>query len=281
MCARAAARYSGQEDALDYLAYSELVTRWSKVAAVREYGRVVEAGREYPLYCLEAVAPGQPVLVVTAGFHGEEPGGPLTLARRFDEVAAHAKARGVGLRVYPCLNPSGFEAGHRYNASGERPNNDFLRYVSPTGELREEVAAGEPFASWHTYDGGPKETRALRADLLRFEAPRAALDLHQDAWVKRPCMYAYYFTERERHVAVFKRCARFAKVGVNVAVHDASRTDAAGLIIHYDGSVSDWFFRRGARHVAVLETSTRLTQDACDGINLEWVRSYVDFAAEP
>jgi hypothetical protein len=31
--------------------------------------------------------------------------------------------------------------------------------------------------------------------------------------------------------------------------------------------------------VAVLETSTRLTRQACDALNLEWVRAFIDFAA--
>jgi hypothetical protein len=39
-----------------------------------------------------------------------------------------AALREVGLRIYPCINPSGFEAHIRYNLAGERPNNDFLRY---------------------------------------------------------------------------------------------------------------------------------------------------------
>ena len=219
-------------------------------------------------------------MVVTAGFHGEEPAGPLTFAHHFGEAAAYAADRNVALRVYPCINPSGFERGQRYNASGEHPNNDFLRYVV-AGQVREEVAVGEPFDSFSTFEGGPKETRALREDLLRFAPPKAALDIHQDAWVKRACFYAYYFTERERHRALMHRCVRWAKMGVNVAVHDNSRTDDCGLIVHHDGSVSDWFFRRGSQRVAVLETSTRLSRQACDALNLEWIRAFIDGAVEP
>lgn len=255
-----------------------MLRQWSAIAALREYGRVEEGGREYRLWCLET--DGARSAVVTTGFHGEEPAGPLTVARHFGEVAAYARKRKVALRVYPCINPSGFERGQRYNASGEHPNNDFLRYVSHGGALLEEVAPDQPFASWHTYEGGPKETRAVRADLGRASPPDAALDIHQDAWVKRACFYAYYFTERERTVALMRRCGQWAKPGVNIAVHDSTHTDRHGLIVHHDGSISDWFYRRGTRHVAVLETSTLVSRPACDALNLEWIRGYIDFAAD-
>ena len=75
-------------------------------------GRVMEAGKEYQLFRL--TVPGSRWLVITSGFHGEEPAGPLTLAESFPEIAAYARARDVGLRVYPCINPSGFEVGTPY-----------------------------------------------------------------------------------------------------------------------------------------------------------------------
>ena len=32
------------------------------------------------------------------------------------EIVDRASSMGIGLRIYPCINPSGFEAQHRYNA---------------------------------------------------------------------------------------------------------------------------------------------------------------------
>ena len=143
------------------------------------------------MLCL--TTPGSRELVLTAGFHGEEPAGPLTLLKHLGEVAELARQHDVALRVFPCVNPSGFEGGHRYNASGEQPNNDFIRYEVEPGVFVDEVNEGQPIHAWHPYWNSPKETRALHAELTRHPPPLGALDLHQDAWVKSACFYAYYF----------------------------------------------------------------------------------------
>src|SRR5689334_19887684 len=92
-----------------------------------EYGEVVENGRRHPLFSA-TVPGGARRLVITTGFHGEEPAGPLTMAAHLAEIAGWVREAGITAHIFPCINPSGFEAGSRYNASGEKPNNDFLRY---------------------------------------------------------------------------------------------------------------------------------------------------------
>ena len=155
------------------------------------YGEVHENGRLLPLLSLHTG--GRTRLVLTAGFHGEEPSGPLTLLHRLPEVLELARSHDVGLDVFPCINPSGFEGGHRYNASGEQPNNDFLRYEVAPGEWKDQLEAGASFLRWRRYDAGPKETRALRTALAALPLPEAALDLHQDAYTEGDLTYAYVF----------------------------------------------------------------------------------------
>src|SRR5690349_25173586 len=98
-------------------------------AVIDSYGEVEDRGVKYPL--MRVRTEGRARLVITAGFHGNEIAGPLTLARHLPEIVEHAWKREVGLAIYPCVNPSGFDAHTRYNQSGEHPNNDFLRYVLP------------------------------------------------------------------------------------------------------------------------------------------------------
>ena len=114
--------------------FADYLAQWTaSVPAPAEafrYGTVVEDGRSFDLVGLRS--PGAPLVLITAGFHGDEKAGPLTLLAHTAEIVEYAAARGVGLAIYPCVNPSGFEAHIRYNLSGERPNNDFLRSeVSP------------------------------------------------------------------------------------------------------------------------------------------------------
>ncbi len=260
--------------------YRDLIAqlkRASGSATLSEYGSVEELGRTWPL--LKLHLPGERRVVITAGFHGEEPAGPLSVARHLPELLEHAREKGVGLTIYPCVNPSGFEGGHRYNASGEQPNNDLIRYQLAPGVVKGELAQSERFERWYVYEGGPKETRALRADLETLPTPHAALDLHQDAWVKRPCHYAYIFGPPEPFQQLVRRSAPHAKAALHMRVHEQKLTDEFALIVDHDGSVTDYFHRRGTRWTATLETSTATPMEKSTFVNLIWMKAFVDFAA--
>lgn len=262
---------------VEYTDYARRLLSSSSVADVAEYGRVMEAGKEYPLFRL--TVPGTRWLVITSGFHGEEPAGPLTLAENFGEIAAYARARDVGLRVYPCINPSGFEVGTRYNRSGERPNNDFLRYEVAPGTWKGELARGESILRWVLYDGGPKETRAVRGDIDRFPPPAAALDIHQDNYLSSAATYAYTFGDSAAYRPLMEAAAEHVTVIRNQRVDEHHVTDADGLIASHDGSVTDYFTRKGVPYTAALETTTRTPLASCHAVNLIWIRGFIDLAA--
>jgi predicted deacylase len=260
-----------------YADYADRIRSHSALAEVSEYARVLEGEQEYPLFRL--TVPGSRWLVITSGFHGEEPAGPLTLAESFADVVAYALERDVGLRVYPCINPSGFEDGSRYNRGGERPNNDFLRYEVAPGVWKGELARGEPFRRWVLYDGGPQETRATRSELARFPPPDAALDLHQDNYLHLAAMYAYTFGDSAAYRPLVESSSAHATVLRQQKVDDVNVTDADGLIAYHDGSVTDWYMRQGVPYAAALETTTRTPMKDSHAINLIWIRGFIDLAA--
>jgi hypothetical protein len=245
--------------------------------SIRTYGEVLEDGERYPLLCLER--PGTPEVVITAGFHGEEPAGPLSVEARLLELAAHAAKRNVGLRVYPCLNPSGFERKSRYNASGERPNNDLLRYEVSPGLIVGELENGGPFLRFMPYVHGPKETRALLADLEARPTPVSALDIHQDNYLPGAFTYAYIFGDRAPYRALAQAAAKRVPVAGRTLVDDTHKTDDDGLVEFHDGSVTDYFWRRGALFASALETTTSTPLEDCHSVNLLWMCGFVDLAA--
>ncbi|AKJ06744.1 hypothetical protein ATI61_105282 [Archangium gephyra] len=261
----------------NYDEYARRIRGYAQFAEVNEYARVVEGGVEYPLFRL--TTPGDRWLVITSGFHGEEPAGPLTLCHYFADIYAYARERGVGLRVYPCINPSGFVDGTRYNRSGEKPNNDFMRYETAPGEWKGELTRDEPFLRWALYEGGPKETRAVRSDIARYPAPAAALDIHQDNYLPDPATYAYTFGDKAAYRPFMKAASAHAQVIRNEKVDEYNRTDADGLIEYHDGSVTDYFMRLGVPYTTALETTTRTPLEACHAINLIWIRGFIDLAA--
>ncbi|MBX5483752.1 MAG: hypothetical protein IRZ16_18160 [Myxococcaceae bacterium] len=262
---------------MDFRDYVERFDTYTKIARISRFAEVQEGGRTYPLLCAET--DGRHRLVITSGFHGEEPAGPLTLLTRFEEIAQWARAHDVGLQVYPCINPSGFEDGTRYNRSGEKPNNDFLRYEVAPGVWKSELQPGEPFLRWALFDGGPKETRALRAELEKHPRPNAALDIHQDRYVHQPLSYAYVFGDRAAYAPLVEAASRYATIARDVQVDEVNRTNALGLIEYNDGSVTDYYLRRQVPYTAALETTTSTPLERAHEVNLIWIRGFIELAA--
>jgi hypothetical protein len=74
-------------------------------------------------------------LYLSAGIHGDEPAGPLAMLRLLRENRWPADAE---LFLVPCLNPAGFLANRRENASGLDLNRDYRHLQAD--EIRAHVA---------------------------------------------------------------------------------------------------------------------------------------------
>lgn len=260
--------------------YDEYASRFQAheaIARIRVVTELREGDSVDPLF--EAVTPGRKSLLITAGFHGDETAGPLTLLEHLPEIVDHARARDVGLRIFPCLNPSGFTDGTRYNRSGEAPNNDFLRYEIAPGEWLDELPAGQTYLRHVLYPDGPKETRALRPELERLPAPDAALDLHQDPWLEGRLSYAYVFGDLAPYLPLVAETERQVPLARSAQVDEGVHTDEHGLIVLHDGSVTDYMYRRGVPYTAALETTTQTPMAQSHAVNLIWIKGFIDLAA--
>jgi predicted deacylase len=260
-----------------YDQYLDAFMAHGRVSRVRPYAHITEGGQGYPL--LEATTPGERTLLITAGFHGDETAGPLTLLKHFREIEEYATARGVGLRVYPCLNPSGFEDNTRYNRSREAPNNDFLRYEIEPGVWVGELAAGQSFLQHRVFTESPKETRALVTELEKLPAPAAALDIHQDPYLPDALGYAYSFGDSEPLRSMLAATAALVPLATSMAVDDDVFTDEDALVKFHDGSITDYFHRRGVPWTVALETTTATAMPTCHAVNLVWIKGFVDLVA--
>jgi hypothetical protein len=268
--------------------FADYAARWNAlVPAPAEpftYATAVEDGRPFPLLGLRL--PGRRSVVVTAGFHGDEKAGPLTLLDHAAEIVAYAAAREVGLQIYPCINPSGFEAHTRYNLSGERPNNDFLRYQIEPGVWCGELRPGQAFSAvTQVGTDGPKETVALARQLAAGPTPFAALDLHQDNFIHGAWFYAYVFGDLAAYRPLLARSGTLVPV-LRGSIVDSGQdpssnvyADGEGFIVAHDGSITDKFQHDGVRHTAAIETTTETPGPIADEINLIWIRGFIDLAA--
>jgi len=254
---------------------------------------VTHGEKTYPLPRLASPEQGGPLLLISAGFHGDERAGPLSILEHLEEIVSYARERGVGLILYPLCNPSGFEAGTRYNIEGDRGelgNNDFLRYELADGRIVGDVGRGRPFTRWRWSSDPalgarlPAETARLHALLRRepLEHVAAAVDLHQDHFttVDRPLSYGYAFGDLSRYAPILAVVGREIALARHLSVcagqPDATTTDGAGLIVRHDGTLPDLFHRLGARHGVTVETTGNTPLGLACRVNLIWIRGVIE-----
>lgn len=104
-----------------YACLNEQVTRLGLLE--RKLG---EAGG-YPInfYQSPAQKSGQPSLLISAGFHGEEAAGPWGMLHFLNKLDPELFQQ-INLSLLPLVNPTGFKRGHRFNQLGENPNRGFV-----------------------------------------------------------------------------------------------------------------------------------------------------------
>lgn len=110
-----------------------LLTRYAEVAAawralrprvglrIREVACV---GAPRTLLLAELGDPRLPVVTVSAGIHGDEPAGVWALLSLVRDGLLDPR---FAYRLWPCFNPTGFDAATRTNAEGEDVNRSFGR----------------------------------------------------------------------------------------------------------------------------------------------------------
>jgi glucose-6-phosphate dehydrogenase assembly protein OpcA len=76
--------------------------------------------------------------------------------------------------------------------------------------------------------------------------------------------------------------ARHAEIARKKVVDDQTllATDKEGLIEFHDGSVTDYFWRRGAKWAAAVESTVETPMVACHRIHLAWIRGFIDLVAQ-
>jgi murein peptide amidase A len=146
------------------LTYRELEARWKALRSgsirVREVACV---GAPRTLLCAEYGDADLPAVYLSAGVHGDEPAGVLALLDVAEQQRFDAR---FSYRIWPCTNPTGFDAGTRESADGIDINRTFGR------------------------GGGSPEAKAI-VTANRDRKFVLALDLHEDDETRTSYAYEY------------------------------------------------------------------------------------------
>jgi len=172
-------------------------------------------------------------LMLMAGFHGEEPAGPLILLHHLHHILGTALDLKVPLCIYPVVNPHGFDHHVRTTLDGAYTNAGFIHGEDPTGP----------------------ETALLAADMARFK-PRVFLDLHEDDRETRTYLYA--FGDVALAGELVETLGSFVPHVDGELSHDGALRASGGQIRdHHDGSAEDFMSHAGTLGSFASETPAR------------------------
>jgi len=106
--------------------YRELELAWKAMRGARDMHvrEVACIGAPRTLLCVEAGDHMLPAIALAAGVHGDEPAGPWALLQF---VASGRLDPSYSYRIWPCTNPTGYEARTRENCDGVDVNRTFAR----------------------------------------------------------------------------------------------------------------------------------------------------------
>ena len=232
--------------------------------------------------------PGDPYIVVCTGQHGEERAGAAMVMEQGELLFDLARRSGVGLRLYPCVNPEGYSEDKRRDLAGDTHANSFLEFLLPDGSWVGELEPGQKFDDARRPLQQASETASFYDDLTAFAATRkvaAVLDFHEDCIL--PPDYAFAYVNEGHDAFYTKTLKRSAIPFRTVKLENASwsqvelSTDRRGLVVGFrDGSVTDWADEFGIPYSVCVETPIPKPFDAAISCYMTWVRETIAAVAD-
>ena len=262
---------------------------------LKKYATLNEINHPYKAYKIQPkkLNPKMPLLIITTGFHGEEPQGPLTISKNIYQIIQDAKQHKIQLIIYPCINPSGWEHNKRYNLSNENPNNSFFAYKLKDNTISSELPIKTKFKSIQYFKNLPKESKSLLKDILKYK-PTAILDIHQDDEMpKNGNSYIFLLGPKEQIIHIQKKInkitaiAKKSKIPMQEPLQNIPKnlkgkiaksyiTDENAILQIHDTSITDLAFRKGAKFAITLETSQNLPPKIIDKINFTYIKELIN-----
>ncbi len=239
------------------LTYQDLAARWKSLRATHDarVREVAAVGAPRTLLCVELGDSSQPCVYLSAGVHGDEPAGIVALLLAVENRELDTR---FSYRIWPCMNPTGFEARTRESVDGLDINRTFGR------------------------GGGSPEAKAI-VMANRDRKYVLAADLHEDD--EAGGFYAYAYGESG---AAERALESVARGGFAIDRRGVLRPDPAAEAIEIGGlSLSLLLCRNASRRTVTFETaSARALHERVDVHRLalsaaigELARSLVDVEA--
>ncbi|MCG9697867.1 M14 family metallocarboxypeptidase [Shewanella sp. Isolate11] len=222
---------------------------------------------DYPInfYQSPAQKSGQPSILISAGFHGEEAAGPWGMLYFLNELEPELFSQ-LNLSLLPLVNPTGFKKGHRFNKSGQNPNRGF---VLENGRGKTDDASTEG------------KLLIEHSQLLQAASKNGILTCHEDVLQKHTYIYSF---EANQTPGKFSRNLRDAlghyfPIAENGLIDDCPIED--GIIFnHFDTSFEAFLVRLGASVGVCSETPALQGLDQRIMANAAVMKRFVELTLE-
>ncbi|MCE9680097.1 M14 family metallocarboxypeptidase [Shewanella sp. AS1] len=223
---------------------------------------------DYPInfYQSPAQKAGQPSILISAGFHGEESAGPWGLLYFLNELEPELFQQ-LNISLLPLANPTGFKKGHRFNNSGENPNRGYF-VENGRGKVDETSSNEGKILIEHT-------------QLLQAASKNGILTCHEDVLQKNTYIYSF---EANQTPGKFSRALRdtlgqYFPIAEDGLIDDCPIED--GIIFnHFDTSFEAFLVRLGASVGVCSETPALQSFDRRVMANAAIMQRFVELTLE-
>jgi hypothetical protein len=171
-----------------------------------------------------------PLLVVTAGCHGDEPAPVLAIFKNYKLFLKAAKKSRVNLIFYPLVNPSGFDKNIRLNRKGFNCNRDWIHKTNKA------VA---------------EEIKVITKDIKKY-APSIFASIHEDDETKKE-FYIFSFGDKKYENPLIEVGERYFPILQDGKYGDIKVKNGV-VCNHHDGSAEDFMSHSGCKFSCCTET---------------------------
>jgi len=232
--------------------YNQIIYNLSKIQKYFQISVVGSTKEGYKLLKFSNLpTTTNPLLIIMAGCHGEEPAPVLTIFNYYREIFEKAMELKVNLVIYPLINPWGFDRNKRFNKDGLSCNSNWTNLAT------------EPTVS---------EIEIVKKDLITYK-PNVFISLHEDD--ESPNQFYVYTQKPSRYETMLVATgAQFFPIKRNGNYYDDKVEN--GIIKDYDeGTAEDLMEKKGCQFSYVTETPSSESLEQRIMCNLEIIKTAI------
>jgi len=233
----------------------ELTQKNKILAEIIGYEKFEKIERQEPLYRLVVNPQAKIKFGIVAGIHGEEIAGPFSILEILRQPKKYFNKK-ICYRIYPVINPTGFDLKQRYDDDGKQLNT-----------INKKILKSDNF----------KEVKFFFDDIKKIDFD-GFLSLHEEIVNKEFYAFVYEKEAMDIYEKIMKINKKYVKIFKNKTI-EKFKTDKIGLIKNiHDQSFEDYIFSHKHTSISLCtETPGQIPLEERIKINLRNIKILSDY----